>query len=264
MATAAEVLVVDREDDTVIVRMNRPQALNACNVALWQKLRDTFENLRQDRAVRAIVLTGTGRAFSVGADLKETAWTGETTAESQVRIERHQQDLARLILAIPAPVIAAINGYALGGGLEMALACDLRLASETAKLGFPESHVGSFITGGASILLPRLVGLAAAKNMLFTARHLSAAEAHGIGLVDEVVPDGELMKRAVSLCREIGRNAPLSVRAAKSTLNRLIIGDIEAALASETLTLLSLYGTEDHREGSTAFVERREPVFRGR
>ena len=264
MASIAEVLAVARDGDTVIVRMNRPQSLNACNVAMWRGLRDTFESLRQDQTVRAIILTGTGRAFSVGADLKETAWTGETSAESQIRIERHQQDLARLILSTPAPVVAAINGYALGGGLEMALACDLRLASQTAKLGFPESRVGSFITGGASILLPRLVGLAAAKNMLFTARHLPAAEAHSIGLVDEVVPDGDLMDRAISLCREIGRNAPLSVRAAKSTLNRLIIGDIETALASETLTLLSLYGTEDHREGSTAFVERREPVFRGR
>ena len=264
MQQAAEVLVVDREGDIVVVRMNRPQALNACNVALWRGLRDTFESLRRDQEVRAIVLTGTGRAFSVGADLKETAWTGETSAESHVRIERHQQDLARLILAIPAPVVAAINGYALGGGLEMALACDLRLASETAKLGFPESRVGSFITGGASILLPRLVGLSAAKNMLFTARHLPAEEARSIGLVDEVIPEGELMDRAISLCREIGRNAPLSVRAAKSTLNRLIIGDIETALATETLTLLSLYGTEDHREGSTAFGERRDPVFRGR
>lgn len=264
MRSASDVLVVDRQDDIVVLRMNRPQALNACNVALWRELRDAFQTLQADNEVRAVIITGTGRAFSVGADLKETAWTGETPTESHVRIERHQQDLARLILATPAPVVAAINGYALGGGLEIALACDLRLASEQARLGFPESSVGSFITGGASILLPRLVGLSIAKNMLFTARHLTAAEAQDIGLVEEVVPDSVLMDRAMSLCRDIARNAPLSVRAAKATLNRLIIGDIETALATETLTLLSLYGTQDHHEGSAAFGQRRAPVFRGR
>ncbi len=259
-----QTVLVERDGGIATVRMNRPQALNACNTVLWRELREAFEALRQDRTVRAIILTGTGRAFSVGADLKETAWNNETAAESHLRIERHQQDLARLLLSVPVPVVAAINGYALGGGLEMALACDLRLAAATAKLGFPESRVGSFITGGASILLPRLVGLAAAKNMLFTARHLDAGEAQGIGLVDEVVPPDGLMERAVSLCREIARNAPLSIRAAKSTLNRLVLGDIETALATETLTLLSLYGTEDHREGSSAFSQRRDPVFRGR
>lgn len=264
MPVQSEVLAVERDGHTVVLRMNRPQALNACNVALWRDLRLAFERLRQDDTVRAVVLTSSGRAFSVGADLKETAWSNETAAESHVRIERHQQDLARLILSLPVPVVAAINGYALGGGLEMALACDLRLAAASARLGFPEAHVGSFITGGASILLPRLVGLSAAKNMLFTARHVPAEEARDIGLVDEVLADEALLDRALALCRDIGRNAPLSVRAMKATLNRLALADLEVALAGETLTLLSLYGTEDHREGSTAFGERRDPVFRGR
>ncbi|MDF3073955.1 MAG: enoyl-CoA hydratase/isomerase family protein [Alphaproteobacteria bacterium] len=263
MAGQFETLLAERDEHTAILTMNRPQALNACNVGLWRDLRQAFEALRKDNEIRAVILTGAGRAFSVGADLKETAWKNETAAQSHARIESHQQDLARLILSIPVPVIAAINGYALGGGLETALACDLRLAASTARLGFPESRVGSFITGGASILLPRLVGLSMAKNMLFTGRHVPAGEARTIGLVDEVLPEADLKSRAIELCRDIGRSAPLSVRAMKATLNRAILGDMEAALANETLTLLSLYGTADHREGSVAFGERREPVFRG-
>lgn len=264
MQTAYETLIIDRDAHLCRIRMNRPRALNACNTALWRDLVDVFTRLGTDDAVRAVILTGEGRAFCVGADLKETAWHGETAVQSRARIERHQQKLARLILGLPVPVVAAINGYALGGGLEIALACDVRIAADGARMGFPEAAVGSFITGGASLLLPRLIGLSAAKRLFFSGTHVEAHDALKLGLVDAVTTPDELLSEARSICATIVANAPLSVRAGKSVFNRLTLGEIETALEIETLTLMSLYGTEDHREGSRAFAEKRKPEFHGR
>jgi enoyl-CoA hydratase len=264
MQTAYETLIIDRDTHLCVIRMNRPHALNACNTGLWRDLVDVFTELGKDDAVRAVILTGEGRAFCVGADLKETAWHGETSAQSRARIERHQQRLARLILGLPVPTVAAINGYALGGGLEIALACDIRIAAEGARMGFPEAAVGSFITGGASLLLPRLIGLSAAKRLFFSATHVEAPDALKIGLVDAVTAPHELLSEARAMCAKITENAPLSVRAGKSVFNRLTLGEIETALELETLTLMSLYGTEDHREGSRAFAQKRKPDFHGR
>lgn len=264
MESAYETLIVERHRQLCLLRMNRPHALNACNTVLWRELVSAFRQIEAEDDIRAVILTGEGRAFCVGADLKETAWHGETAAESRARIDRHQQTLARLILGLRVPVVAAINGYALGGGLEIALACDIRLAAEGARLGFPEAAVGSFITGGASLLLPRLVGLSAAKRLYFTGTPVDAREALELRLVDLVTAPDKLLSEARALCDRIAANAPLSVRAGKSVFNRAMLGDIETALEVETLTLLSLYGTEDHREGSRAFVEKRKPEFRGR
>ncbi|MHA6642749.1 enoyl-CoA hydratase/isomerase family protein [Mesorhizobium sp. A623] len=259
-----ETLIVDRHDDVVVIRMNRPRSLNACNVALWQDLRRVAEDIGQEAGIRAAIITGEGRAFCVGADLKETAWNSETPDQSRLRIEGNQQELARLLVGLPVPLIAAINGYALGGGLEITLACDIRIAAEGAKVGFPESGVGSFITGGASLLLPRLVGPSRAKRMLFTAEHITAAQALDIGLVDEVVPPEKLLARALEIAASIARNAPLSVRKMKDAINRFTSDELEAALGLETETLLALYDTADHKEGDLSFAERRAPRFTGR
>ena len=165
--------------------------------------------------MRVVLITGNGRAFCVGADLKETAWRGETQDESRRRVECNQQQLAREMVAAPVPIIAAINGYALGGGLEIALAADLRIAGASARFGFPETTIGRFISGGASLLLPHAVGVAWAKRLVFTGEHLDADEARAIGLVEEVVEDERLLARAEELARTIAGNAPVSVALAK-------------------------------------------------
>ena len=258
-----ETLEIGRADHVCTIRMNRPQALNACNQQMWQDLVAAFRWVAEQSAFRAVILVGEGRAFCVGADLKETAWKGETVAQSRRRIERNQQQLAREIVGLPVPVIAAINGYALGGGVEIALACDFRIAADSAMLGFHETGLGLFLTGAATSLLPRLVGLSQAKRLVYTAERIDAAQADRIGLVDEVVPAAELQARADALAQQIAGNAPVSVALAKSIMNRLAIGDLETALALETQALLTTYATDDHLEGPRAFAEKRKPNFVG-
>jgi enoyl-CoA hydratase len=209
-------------------------------------------------------LTGEGRAFCVGADLKETVWADEGKGASRKRIDAAQQQLTRNIVSCPVPVVAAINGYALGGGLEMAIACDYRFAARGALLGCPEAKVGSFMSGGASVILPRLIGPSQAKRLLFRAKNVTADEAARIGLVDEVVAPEDLIADAIRFCQDIAENAPLSVALMKAAINRLCFDQLETALALETHSLLAVYGTDDHKEGPAAFNEKRKPNFRGR
>jgi enoyl-CoA hydratase len=257
-----ETLLTQIEDNILTIRMNRPHALNACNKLMWQELVAVFaQAARED--VRVIVLTGEGRAFCVGADLKETAWKDENISQSWRRVEANQQQLARVMLGLNAPIIAAINGYAIGGGVEIALACDFRIAATPAVLGFPEMTLGLFVSGGASLLLPRFVGLTWAKRLVFTGERIDAEKAHQIGLVDGVASPESLLDEAFALARRIAACAPISIGLAKRVMNRVSLGDLEVALAYETDALLTCYGTQDNKEGSRAFAEKRSPRFVG-
>ena len=252
------------ENGIATILLDRPEVLNALDQVMWEELVAAVRGAAIDPDVRVAIVTGEGRGFCVGADLKETSWRGESQDQSRRRIERNNQQLAREMVGAPIPIIAAINGYALGGGVEIALAADMRIAAVSARFGFPETTIGRFISGGASLLLPKVVGIAWAKRMIYTGAQVDAVKAEVIGLVEEVVPDGDLQERAMDLARTIASNAPVSIALAKRVLDRVSIGDLETALAFETEGLLATYATDDNERGVAAFAKREAPEFEGR
>ena len=248
---------IERDGAIAVLRLNRPEVLNAIDQAMWTDLLDAFRAVAADPSVRVCLLTGNGRGFCSGADLKETAWHGETPRQSRARIDGCNQQIAREMIGLAVPVIACINGYALGGGLEIALAADIRIASRTAKMGFPEAAIGRFVTGGASLLLPRAVGLSRAKRLLYTSEHIGAERALAIGLVDEVTEPADLLPRARTLAEQIAACAPASVSLMKRTLDRLSIAELETALGLETDALVAMYSESAIDEAREAFAGRR-------
>jgi len=257
MQSEMQRVVIERDGPIAIVRLNRPDVLNAIDLAMWQALLGAFEGLRDERDVRVCLITGNGRGFCSGADLKETAWKGETAEQSKIRIDTHHQQLARAIVGLPVPVIACVNGYALGGGLEIALAADIRIASREAKFGFPEAAIGRFITGGASLLLQRAIGPSRAKLLLYTSDHIAADEALSIGLVDEVVEPHDLFERAKAIAARIAGNPPHSVQMMKRMLDEISLSNFEDVLAKETEALVATYGYSDIENAARAFTNRR-------
>jgi enoyl-CoA hydratase len=258
----AEGLVVQKsEDDGVEILILKNPPVNALSTALLAELGHRVDALASAPAARAVVVTGDGQYFSAGADLKEMAMLDLSQAPE---IARSGQALFRRIAELPVPVIASINGLALGGGLELALACDLRVAGDSAKLGSPEVNYGLMPAYGGTQRLPRTVGLAKAKELIFTGAMIPAPEALRIGLVNKVVPAGQELRAARDLAHTIGQRAPKAVRAAK----RAIVEGIERPLTDGTTLELELFRTEvlastDLLEGITAFAERRPPKFRG-
>jgi enoyl-CoA hydratase len=251
-----ERVVVERDGPLAIIRLNRPEVLNAIDQAMWQALLQAFEGLRDERDLRACLIIGNGRGFCSGADLRETAWQGETAEQSKVRIDTHHQQLARAIVGLPVPVIACVNGYAVGGGLEIALAADIRIASSEAKFGFPEAAIGRFITGGASLLLQRAVGPSRAKLLLYTSDHINADEALSIGLVDDVVAPQDLLARGKAIAGRIAGNAPHSIQMLKRVLDEISLADFDVALAKETEALVATYGYADIEDAAREFTTR--------
>lgn len=251
-------------DRIATILLNRPKVLNAINQRMWEELTYVFRSIAQDSEARVVVITGAGRGFCSGADLKEVAWRGETLSKSRKRIERNNQQLAREMIATPIPIIAAVNGYALGGGVEIALAADLRIAGETAKFGFPEAKIGRFISGGASLLLPKIIGMSWAKRMIFTGEHITADKAAKIGLVEEITSSDTLSTRATQLATIIATNAPVSIELSKKILNRVSLNELETALAFETEALITTYATDDNERGVAAFSSGEAAKFSGK
>lgn len=250
-------VVVEREGGIAVVRFNRPEVLNALDQAMWQGLLDAFRRLGEDPTLRVCLLTGAGRGFCSGADLKETAWHGETTAQSAARIDEHHQELARLMIGLPAPIIACVNGYAMGGGVEIALAADIRIASSAARFGFPEAAIGRFITGGSSLLLQKAVGSSQAKRLLFTSEHIDAETAAALGLVDQVVEAEALLAEGMRLAEQIAANADHSVKLMKRVLDDIALEALEGALARETEALVSTYSRGEIDAAAQAFNARK-------
>ena len=208
------------------------------------------------------MLAGSGeRAFAAGADIKEMQEKGVDEARAWAELGH---EVCRLLETMPKPTIAAVNGVALGGGCELALACDLRYAAEGARLGQPEINLGVFPGGGGTQRLARIVGLGVAKELILTGRVLGAKEALERGLVGAVFPAETLLERTLETARALAAKAPLALAAAKEATNRSLQGDLDAALEHEAASFGQLFGTDDQREGMTAFVEKREPRFRGR
>jgi enoyl-CoA hydratase len=252
---------VAQENMVALVTVDRPERLNALNTQSLQELLESFERLARDSSVRAIIVTGAGdRAFIAGADIAEMKDKGPSEALAFARLG---QAVCSAIEAAPQPVIAAINGYALGGGCEIALACDIRLASETAVLGQPEVTLGVPPGWGGTQRLPRVIGPGLARELIYTGRRVGAQEALRIGLVNAVYPPGELLERARALAADIARNAPVAVRLSKEAIRRGLDVDLETGLALEAQAFALAFSTADQREGMSAFLEKRSPEFRG-
>ncbi|MDQ7849264.1 MAG: enoyl-CoA hydratase/isomerase family protein, partial [Armatimonadota bacterium] len=250
-----EPVLWEQRGRVVILTLNRPEALNAMTPQLLDLLEAHLARIEQDPEVRAVVLTGSGeKAFCVGADLKARQQefaameAGDPFAQRVERVFGH-------IESLPRPVIAAINGYCLGGGLELALTADLRIAAAEARFGFPEAKVGSMPGAGGTQRLPRLVGPARAKELMFLAEHIDAETALRLGLVNRVVPRAELMEATLELARAIGQRAPLSIQAIKAAVNRAMNVPLAEGLAFERERFAVLRTSEDRKEGIAAFLE---------
>ena len=259
--TLANVLY-EKKGAIAYVTVNRPKVLNALNTPTWKDLRTAFEDARDDTAVRGVILTGAGnKAFIAGADIGELAHVAAFEAEQS---SRFGQEVLDLIENLGKPVVAAINGFALGGGCETAMACTIRLAVESAKFGQPEVTLGLVPGGGGTQRLPRLVGKGRALQLILSGEMISAQEAYRIGLVNEVVPVADLITRAEAILKKIASNAPIAVKFALEAANK----GMETSQGEGLLLEASYFGlcaaTEDKKEGTTAFLEKRAPQFQGR
>lgn len=256
-----ETILLEKRAPLAIVTLNRPQVLNALNAALFVELADAVEDLAADPEIRVVLVTGAGpKAFAAGADIAELA---ALDADSGRAYAVRGQTFSRRLETLGKPVIACINGFALGGGCELAMACTLRLAADTAKLGQPEVKLGVIAGFGGTQRLPRLVGRGAALRLLLSGTIISAAEALRIGLVDEVVPAAELMARAQALALEIAANAPLAIERTLLAVDSGLDLSLEDALAEEARHFGQTCATKDKAEGTAAFLAKRPATWIG-
>jgi len=250
-----ETLLYDTDNDVVLVTLNRPRVLNAMNHQMWVDLQTALDTAKADPQIKVAVLTGQGRAFSTGADLKESK---TRSAEDYRSYLESLQEVSRSIIRFPKPTIAAINGFALGSGYELALACDIRIAAREAQIGSPEARVASSVTGGAFRLLQELVGPGKAKEFLFTADPIDGAEAERIGLVNKAVAADELLDSAMAMARRIAGNDMFSLKMIKKGL-RLAQSEVslEALMDFETEACLACVSTQSRREALVRFEKRK-------
>ena len=253
------VVLVERDGPIAIVQLNRPEALNALSDELMEDLVSKLQELDRDDSVRCIVLGGNEKAFAAGADIAELARSTAIDLYYQRRIERWDA-----IRGLWTPLIAAVSGYCLGGGCELALACDLIMASETAKFGQPETGVGVIPGAGGTQRLTRAVGKALAMDVILSGRFLTAQEALAAGLVARVVAEGEWLDEAKKVAQEIASKAPIATRLAKEGIDRAYEGPLQLGLEYERRLLYLAFASDDAKEGLTAFMEKRKPDFKGR
>ena len=250
------------ENGIATITINRPKALNALNLDTVTELKDAIEKIAVDKAVKVVVITGAGeKSFVAGADIKEMAT--KTPAEGH-EWGQFGQNVFTEIENMPQPVIAAINGFCLGGGCELSCACDIRYAAENAKFGQPEVGLGITPGFGGTQRLTRVVGRGQAKELIYTGGMIGAEEAKAIGLVNKVVPQEELMPTVLKLAGKIAKNAPVAVQLSKAAINRGINCDVVTGIAYEAEVFGLCFSTNDQKEGMAAFVEKRKPTFEGK
>lgn len=256
-----ETLRVENEPPVSVVYINRPKALNALNSQVLDELCQVFFELNSNEELSVVVITGEGeKAFVAGADIGEMS--GLTSLQGEKFMRKGQETLS-MIENLDKIVIAAVNGFALGGGCELAMACDIRLAAKSAKIGQPEVSLGIIPGFGGTQRLARLVGRGKAKQLIFSGDHITAEEAHRIGLVDEVYDSEELLAKAKELAGKIASKGPLAVRACKMLINKGLDCDLDTGLHLEREAIAVLFSTEDQKEGMKAFLEKRKPDFKG-
>ena len=252
-------LLVSKEGSIGIIQLNRPKVMNALNFELMTELVNALEQLDRDAAIKVVILTGGEKAFAAGADLAEMSLATPVELVLGRRFELWDR-----IRRISKPIIAAVNGYCLGGGNELAMNCDLIVASETATFGQPEVNVGIIPGAGGTQRLPRAVGKYKAMEMILTGKSISADEAYRIGLVNHVVPPESLMEEAKKMATDIASKPPISIRSAKEAILRAQDTTLEVGLEFERKAFYMLFATEDGKEGMKAFLEKRKPTFKGK
>lgn len=256
-----ETIILEKKGKIGYLTLNRPKVFNAINAQLISEFREAISEVEKDDEIRVLIITGAGKAFQAGADISELA--------KMTPLELHKWNHGiledwRAVEALRKPVIAAINGYALGGGLELAISCDIRVASENARMGTPEVSLGIIPGTGGTQRLPRLVGKGAALEILLTGEAIGAQEAYRIGLVNKVVPEGQVVAAAEGIANKIIRNAPLAVMLAKDAVE---VGEelpLDAAVEYGHKNVLLCQSSEDAKEGLTAFLEKRSPEWKGK
>ena len=244
---------IENRDSIAIITIDRQEALNALNSQVLQELKDTFANININE-VRCVIVTGAGKAFVAGADIAEMC---NMSVQEAAAYSVKGNEVFSFIENFPVPVIAAVNGYALGGGSELSLACDLRLAGDNAVFGQPEVGLGITAGFGATQRLPRIIGAAKARELLYTAGRIKADEALACGLVNAVYPPDQLMEQAIKLAKKIASNAPIAVRATKKAINDGLALDIDAALEIEKGLFASCFASQDQKNAMQAFLEKR-------
>jgi enoyl-CoA hydratase len=257
-----ENLLIERDEATAIVTINRPKVLNALNTQTLDELRRAILEIKQDEGVRVVIVTGAGeRSFVAGADINELAVQTPTSGREHALAGQHVFDL---IENLGKPVIAAINGFALGGGCELAMACTLRLAADSARLGQPEIALGLIPGYAGTQRLPRLVGIGKAMEMILTGTPIAADEAQRIGLVNRVVPAAALMAEARTLAVQLAKGAPIAMRYIINAVNKGVEMPFAEACQYEATLFGLVASTDDMKEGTAAFLEKRKPAFKGR
>ena len=255
-------ILYEKKGPIAYATLNRPKVLNALNQAVFAELRATFEDVRDDSNMRGVLLTGSGeKAFAAGADIAEMS---SYTASQAEEATRRAQSVTELIENIGKPVIAAVNGFALGGGCELAMACTIRIAAESAKFGQPEVKLGIMPGAGGTQRLPRLVGKGRALQLILSGEVISAQEAYRTGLVNEVVPLSDLMSRSEAILNQILANAPLGVKFSIDAVNKGLDGSVSEGLLIEASLFGICAGSDDKKEGTSAFLAKRAPQFQGR
>jgi len=258
-------VIVEKLDNVGRITINRPDQLNAISRRTLEEMEHALKEFRNDQAIRVIILTGAGeKAFCAGADLKGGIFTPETDSVRGARLARMGQEFTEMIEKYEKPVIAAVNGLALGGGCEIALACDMIVSSENAQFGQPEINIGLIPGWGGTQRLPRLIGRNRAKELIFTGDGLTAKQAEQIGMVSRVVPPNRLQETALELARKMTSKSPVMLKLAKQAINRGIEMDLSSGLAEEVKAFRVCFTTQDFKEGLTAFLEKRQPKFEGK
>ncbi len=256
-----ENVILEVQDAVALLKINRPKALNALNSATLDDLSAAAQEVACDDAIRVVIVTGVGKAFVAGADIQEMQ---SMNPMEGVSFSRKGHLAISMLERMGKPVIAAVNGYALGGGFEVALACDIIYASEKARVGFPEVTLGILPGFGGTRRTARLAGLARAKELIFTGKVITANDAHEMGLINKVVPDDQLMGAVQELAAKMLSAAPVGIQLAKACINRSTDLDIDSGLDFEADAFGLCFGTEDQKEGMSAFLEKRTPKYRGK
>jgi enoyl-CoA hydratase len=251
-----ECIIYEKQDGIATIKLNRPKVLNAMNKQLWLDFQEALEDVKNDPEIKVLIITGEGRAFSTGADLKDSK---DRSIEQYRDYLVELQETSRKIIRFEKPILAAINGYALGSGYELALACDIRLAAEEAKIGSPEAKVTSSVTGGAMRLIQDLIGPGKAKELLFTAEYIDGKEAERIGLVNRAVPLDRLMDETRDMAKKIAENSPFSIKMIKRGLN-MARGEVslEALMDYEIEACLACVFTKERQESLKEFEGRKK------
>ncbi|MDB5079238.1 MAG: hypothetical protein JWP00_1162 [Chloroflexi bacterium] len=255
-----QTIKTERDDTTLIITLNRPEKLNALSPELTGEVVDALNGVRADETVRAIIITGGPKVFAAGADLSKM----QTASSIDMYRRNITGDMWTTVADMPQPTIAAVAGFALGGGCELAMACDLRLAADNAKFGQPEINVGIYPGAGGTQRLSRLIGLGRAKELVFMGEMIGAEEAYRIGLVNKVVPGESLLDEAKAWAKKLATKPPFTLQLAKQVMDQGYDLDLESAIKLERLGFVALFGTEDQREGVTAFLEKRKPKYSGK